>query len=145
MGTPPPSVVKRPQIVLPMPDVALPGHGVSWYAEVDTRLPAAVKAISIAVLIEVIFAPSMRVNVRRWVWASTTAMLLIKSQYVRLEYGGMVGRVTYIGTPNSTACCSAACRATRAPLCVRVGSEAVAAAVGDMLRCIYVEETTSEE
>jgi hypothetical protein len=46
------------------------------------------------------------------------------------------GRVTYIGTPISTACCSAASNATRAPLCVKVGSEAVAAAVGAILRCM---------
>jgi hypothetical protein len=43
---------------------------------VGTRFPAAVNAMSIAVLIDVIFAPSMRVNVRRCVCASTTAMLL---------------------------------------------------------------------
>ena len=76
IGTPPPIVVKRPMIVLPMPEVALPGQGVSWYAEVGMRLPAAVKAMSMAVLIDVIFAESMRVKAKRCVCASTTAMLL---------------------------------------------------------------------
>jgi hypothetical protein len=37
---------------------------------------------------------------------------------------------TYIGTPISCACCSAACKATLAPLCVKVGNDAVAAADG---------------
>jgi hypothetical protein len=94
MGTPPPSVQKRPDMVLPMPEVALPGQEFSWsgvvlvdvysgesrmgdiHADVGIRLPAAVKAMSMAVLMDVIFAPSIRVKVSRWVWASTTAMLL---------------------------------------------------------------------
>jgi hypothetical protein len=46
------------------------------HADVGIRLPAAVKAISIAVFMDVIFAPSIRVKERRWVCASTTAMLL---------------------------------------------------------------------
>jgi hypothetical protein len=37
---------------------------------------------------------------------------------------------SYIGTPISSAYCSAACKATLAPLCVRVGTDVVAAAVG---------------
>ena len=41
------------------------------------RFPAAVKAMSIAVFIDVIFAPSIRVKERRCVCASTTAMLLV--------------------------------------------------------------------
>lgn len=40
---------------------------------------------------------------------------------------------SHIGTPTSIACCSAACRATRAPLWVSVGRAAVAEAVGAML------------
>jgi hypothetical protein len=45
------------------------------------RFPAAVKAMSIAVLIDVIFAPSMRVKLRRWQCASTTAIDLDMGQY----------------------------------------------------------------
>jgi hypothetical protein len=88
MGTPPPSVQKRPEMVLPMPEVALPGQEFSWsgdgqlffllqrlsfgvcgnlHADVGMRLPAAVKAMSIAVFMDVIFAPSMRVKERRCV------------------------------------------------------------------------------
>jgi hypothetical protein len=69
-------------------------------------------------------------------------------QYLGRAYGAAAGRVTYIGTPISMACCSAACRATRAPLCVKLGTEAVAAAVGDILRCMHfnkVKEQNSEE
>jgi hypothetical protein len=40
---------------------------------------------------------------------------------------------SYIGTPTSIACCSAACRATRAPLWVSVGNAVVAEAVGVIL------------
>ena len=42
----------------------------------SVRLPAAVKAMSMAVLMDVIFAESMRVKAKRCVCASTTAMLL---------------------------------------------------------------------
>lgn len=45
-------------------------------ADVGIRFPAAANAMFIAVSIEVILAPSMRVKERRWVCASTTAMLL---------------------------------------------------------------------
>ena len=65
------------------------------------RCPAAVKALSMAVLMEVIFAPSMRAKARRWHDASTMAM--------------------FIGTPISSARFSAAARARRAPVRVRVG------------------------
>lgn len=65
IGTPPPSVVKRLEVMFPMLEPVLPGHEVSWYADVGMRLPAAEKAISMAVLMEVIFAPSMRVKHRR--------------------------------------------------------------------------------
>jgi len=44
------------------------------HADVGIRLPAAVKAMSIAVLIDVIFEPSIRVKLKRWQCASTTAM-----------------------------------------------------------------------
>jgi hypothetical protein len=154
MGTPPPRVQKRPEMVLPMPEVALPGQEFSWsedglvgveiergvggdgHADVGIRLPAAVKAMSMAVLMDVIFAPSMRVKVRRCVCASTTAMLLLLHQY-HLEAKWFSD--SYMGTPMSSACCSAACKATLAPLCVRVGTDAVAAAVGAMSNCPYRE------
>jgi hypothetical protein len=92
MGMPPPRVQKRPEIALPMPEVALPGQAFSWsgggvsrylnvlkckkykHADVGIRLPAAVKAMSIAVLMDVIFEPSIRVKLKRWQCASTTAM-----------------------------------------------------------------------
>jgi hypothetical protein len=45
-------------------------------ADVGIRFPAAANAMFIAVSIEVILAPSMRVKERRCVCASTTAMLL---------------------------------------------------------------------
>jgi hypothetical protein len=45
-------------------------------AEVGNRFEAQVVAMASAVSIEECFAPSMRMNARRWVWASTTAMLL---------------------------------------------------------------------
>lgn len=99
------------------------------HADVGILFPAAVNAMSMAVFMLVILAPSMRVNVRRCVCASTTAMLLeIMSDKV---YSIYVGR-PYIGTPISIACCSAACTATRAPPCVRVGSEIVADIAGAM-------------
>jgi hypothetical protein len=41
---------------------------------VGARWPAAVKALSMAMLMEVIFAPSMRSKARRWQAESTTAM-----------------------------------------------------------------------
>lgn len=41
---------------------------------VGARCPAAVKALSIAILMEVIFAPSMRWKAMRWQAESTTAM-----------------------------------------------------------------------
>jgi hypothetical protein len=114
MGTPPPSVQKRPEMPLPMLAVALPGHEPSWptcrcqlvwlrgqnrpdeHAEVGTLLPAAVKAMSMAKPIDVILAPSMRMKERRCVCASTIAI--------------------DIAAPCSSANCSAACSATRAPL-----------------------------
>lgn len=52
---------------------------------------------------------------------------------------------SYIGTPTSIACCSAACRATRAPLCVNVGTAAVADAVGDMLKYVCRSNMESRE
>jgi hypothetical protein len=94
------------------------------------RFPAAVKAMSIAVLMDVIFAPSIRVKERRWVCASTTAILLRRCKDSCI-LRSLVS--TYIGTPISEACFSAACRATLAPFCVSVGNVAVAAAVGAML------------
>jgi hypothetical protein len=111
----------------------LQGHG---HADVGIRFPAAVNAMSVAVLIDVIFAPSMRVKVSRCVCASTTAMLLRLCQHLQVsdEF-----RYSYIGTPISSACCSAACRATLAPLCVRVGTDVVAAAVGAISKCRYCE------
>lgn len=50
------------------------------------------------------------------------------------ELGAEKGCLTDIGTPISSACCSAACEATRAPLCVSVSEEAVAATVGVISR-----------
>jgi hypothetical protein len=50
------------------------------HADVGMRLPAAVKAMSIAVFMDVTFAPSIRVKERRCVCASTTAMLLEYNQ-----------------------------------------------------------------
>jgi hypothetical protein len=50
-----------------------------------------------------------------------------------------------MGTPFSSACCSAACRATRAPLCVRVGTAAVADAVGVMLKYVFSSNMESKE
>jgi hypothetical protein len=120
--------------------VRLDGYGGGYgHAEVGIRLPAAVKAMSIAVLMDVIFAPSMRVKVRRWVCASTTAMLLYFGQSCMRPCPHMS---SYIGTPISSACCSAACNATLAPFCVRVGTDVVADAVGAMpdLRCFrYIQ------
>jgi len=84
-----------------MPYAGPPGHTASLYTEVGTRCPAAVKALSMAVLMDVIFAPSMRAKARRWQDASTMAM--------------------FIGTPISSARFSAAARARRAPVRVRVG------------------------
>jgi len=74
------------------------------------RWPAAVNAMSLAVLMDVTFAPSIRVNNRRCVCASTTAIL--------------------IGTFSSRACLSAACRAILAPFCVRVGVVVVVVVIG---------------
>lgn len=54
---------------------------------------------------------------------------LLRTSHVFSEKEG-----SYIGTPTSMACCSAACRATRAPLWVSVGNAAVAEAVGAMLK-----------
>jgi hypothetical protein len=92
------------------------------------RFPAAVKAMSIAVFIDVIFALSIRVKESRWVCASTTAILLQECKYEPKQ----INRLPYIGTPISCACCSAACMATLAPFCVRLGIDIVAAAVGAM-------------
>jgi hypothetical protein len=50
-----------------------------------------------------------------------------------------------MGTPTSSACCSAACRATRAPLCVSVGTAAVADAVGVMLKYVCSSNMESKE
>ena len=50
-----------------------------------------------------------------------------------------------MGTPFSSACCSAACRATRAPLCVSVGTAAVADAVGVILRYVCPSHIESKE
>jgi hypothetical protein len=54
------------------------------HADVGIRLPAAVKAMSIAVFIDVIFEPSMRVKLSRWQCASTTAMLLVDVSVVQI-------------------------------------------------------------
>jgi hypothetical protein len=45
---------------------------------------------------------------------------------------------SYMGTPISSACCSAACSATLAPPCVRVGVDVVAAAIGAISIYEYV-------
>jgi hypothetical protein len=66
------------------------------------------------------------------VCASTTAMLLSN---VSLGSWKPIVR-SYMGTPISSACCSAACKATLAPFCVRVGNDAVAAVDGAMTFCL---------
>jgi hypothetical protein len=111
------------------------------------RLPAAVKAMSMAVLMDVIFAESIRVKANRCVCASTTAMLLLLCQQDRSGRAlcHPLGDATYIGTPTSSACCSAACRATRAPLCVNVGTAAVADAVGVILKYVCSNNMVSKE
>lgn len=56
-------------------------HNKCLHVDVGIRFPAAVKAMSIAVFIDVIFALSIRVKQRRCVCASTTAMLLCIYEY----------------------------------------------------------------
>jgi hypothetical protein len=63
-------------------------------------------------------------------YAPVIMSVRMSEQYVHV-------RSTDIGTPMSTAYCSAACSATLAPLCVRVGNEAVASAVGAISKCVY--------
>jgi hypothetical protein len=75
----------------------------------------------------------------------SNAPVLGLAQEVPLSRILYVWRGTYMGTPTSSACCSAACRATRAPLCVSVGTAAVADAVGVMLKYVCSSNMESKE
>lgn len=74
IGTPPAIVMNLPPLLLLMPNAAPPGHTASLYTDVGARWPAAVKALSIAMEMEVSFAPGRRVKERRWRVESTMAM-----------------------------------------------------------------------
>ena len=66
-----------------------------WYGGVSdvqmlvgARWPAAVKALSIAMLMEVIFAPSIRSKAIRWHAASTMAMSVGRGRCVSVAFAG---------------------------------------------------------
>jgi hypothetical protein len=73
------------------------------------------------------------------------APVVVLARWVRLSRILYIWRGTYMGTPFSSACCSAACKATRAPLCVSVGTAAVADAVGVILRYVCPSNIESKE
>jgi hypothetical protein len=69
-------VVKRLPFVFQMPNAGPPGQTFSLYKCVPMRWPAAVKALSIAIDMEVSLAPSIREKWSRWVEESQTAMFM---------------------------------------------------------------------
>ena len=106
-------VMNRPPLLFPIPNAGPPGHTFSLYTLVGARWPAAVKALSMAMFIDVILAPSMRANASRWHDESTMAM--------------------FMGTLISEARFSAEASAVRAPSSVRTGTDFV-----DMLGDVVV-------
>lgn len=80
IGNPPPIMQKRPPFVLWMPKAGPPGMkffaaGELVYVDVGILWPAAVKALSIEMLIEVSFALGIRAKDRRCKVLSTMAIL----------------------------------------------------------------------